>query len=239
VVTICTASLTFNNSTFCPHSVFMCFVWIWEQTAIISLYNTNWLVCVTETECLLRGTDWMFIYILTQYSYSVFSHSISRSILTQYSHAVFSLSILTKCSHSIFSLVILSQYSHAAFTLNILTQYSLSIFSRSILTQYSRAVFSLNILTQYSLSIFSRSILSQYSHAVFSLNIFTQYSLSLFSRSILRWYSVTCFLCQWLGLHMLTALKSEGCLNNITIFSFHLIESTKHLHYEDHPVNAV
>ena len=28
VVTICTASLTFNNSTFCPHSVFMCFVWI-------------------------------------------------------------------------------------------------------------------------------------------------------------------------------------------------------------------
>ena len=28
VVTICTASLTFSNSTFFPHSVFMCFVWI-------------------------------------------------------------------------------------------------------------------------------------------------------------------------------------------------------------------
>ena len=41
VVTICTTSLTFNNSTFCPHSVFMCFVWISEQTAIISLYNIN------------------------------------------------------------------------------------------------------------------------------------------------------------------------------------------------------
>ena len=40
-----------KNSTFCPHSVFMCFVWIWEQTAIISLYNINWLVCITETEC--------------------------------------------------------------------------------------------------------------------------------------------------------------------------------------------
>jgi len=39
------------NSTFCPYSVFMCFVWIWEQTAIISLYNINWLVCITETEC--------------------------------------------------------------------------------------------------------------------------------------------------------------------------------------------
>jgi hypothetical protein len=33
--------LTFTNSTFCPHSVFMCFVWISEQTAIISLYSIN------------------------------------------------------------------------------------------------------------------------------------------------------------------------------------------------------
>jgi len=42
VVTICTTSLTSTNS-FCPHSVFMCCVWIWEQTAIISLYSINWL----------------------------------------------------------------------------------------------------------------------------------------------------------------------------------------------------
>jgi hypothetical protein len=42
---------TFTNSTFCPHSVFMCFVWISEQTAIISLYSINWLVFITETEC--------------------------------------------------------------------------------------------------------------------------------------------------------------------------------------------
>ena len=48
VVTIYTASLTFNSSTFCPHSVIMCFVWIWEQTAIISLYSINWLVSITE-----------------------------------------------------------------------------------------------------------------------------------------------------------------------------------------------
>jgi hypothetical protein len=41
VVTICTTSLTSNNSTFCPHSVFMCFVWISEQTDIISQYNIN------------------------------------------------------------------------------------------------------------------------------------------------------------------------------------------------------
>ena len=31
--------------------VFMCFVWISEQTAIISLNNINCLVFITETEC--------------------------------------------------------------------------------------------------------------------------------------------------------------------------------------------
>jgi len=58
VVTICTTNLTFNNSTFCPHSVFMCFVWISEQTAIISLYNINWLVCITKPQsayCAVRS----------------------------------------------------------------------------------------------------------------------------------------------------------------------------------------
>ena len=29
----------------------MCFVWISKQTAIISLYSINWLIFVTETEC--------------------------------------------------------------------------------------------------------------------------------------------------------------------------------------------
>jgi hypothetical protein len=52
--------LTLKNSTFCPHSVFKCFVRISKQTAIISLYSTNWLIFITETVCLLRGTDWYF-----------------------------------------------------------------------------------------------------------------------------------------------------------------------------------
>ena len=50
----------------------MCFVWIWEQTVIISLYSINWLVFVTETECLLRGTDWVFIYNSTFCPHNVF-----------------------------------------------------------------------------------------------------------------------------------------------------------------------
>jgi hypothetical protein len=46
-----TENLTFTNSKLCPHSAFMCSVWIWKQTAIISLYSINWLVCITEKEC--------------------------------------------------------------------------------------------------------------------------------------------------------------------------------------------
>jgi hypothetical protein len=34
--------LTFKEYTFCPHIVFMYCVWIWEQTAIISLFSINW-----------------------------------------------------------------------------------------------------------------------------------------------------------------------------------------------------
>ena len=44
--------------------VFMCFVWIWEQTAIISLYNINWLVCITETECVYCAVRTEFLNII-------------------------------------------------------------------------------------------------------------------------------------------------------------------------------
>ena len=33
-----------------PHTVFMCFVFIWEQTATCATYSINWLVFVTEME---------------------------------------------------------------------------------------------------------------------------------------------------------------------------------------------
>ena len=53
-----------DSSTFCPHSVFVCSVWIWEQTAIISLYSFNWLVCVTETECVYCAVRTGSLYII-------------------------------------------------------------------------------------------------------------------------------------------------------------------------------
>ena len=57
-------TLAFSSSTFCPHSVFMCFVWIWEQTAIISLYSINWLVCITETECVYCAVRTESLYLI-------------------------------------------------------------------------------------------------------------------------------------------------------------------------------
>ena len=47
----------------------MCFVWIWEQTAIISLYSINWLVFITETECVycaVRTEYLCFVWISEQ-----------------------------------------------------------------------------------------------------------------------------------------------------------------------------
>ena len=56
--------VTLNNSTSCPHSVFMCCVWISEQTTIISLYNINWLVFITETECVYCAVRTGYLYIV-------------------------------------------------------------------------------------------------------------------------------------------------------------------------------
>jgi hypothetical protein len=51
----CSRFFTFTMSTMHGHmiikSAFMCFVWIWEQTAIIFLYSINWLGFITEMKC--------------------------------------------------------------------------------------------------------------------------------------------------------------------------------------------
>ena len=46
---------------YAAHTVFMCLVFIWEQTATCATYSINWLVFITEmNKCLLRGTNWVF-----------------------------------------------------------------------------------------------------------------------------------------------------------------------------------
>jgi hypothetical protein len=70
--------VSFTNSAFCPHSVFMCSVWISEQTTIISLYNINWLVCVTETECVYCAVRTVYLYMIRLF---VACSSQSRAVL--------------------------------------------------------------------------------------------------------------------------------------------------------------
>ena len=88
MVTICTASLTFNNSTFCPHTVLMCFVWISEQTAIISLYNINWLVFITEKECVYCAVRTGYLNAI-QYIIAVTAQTVTlRSLIAYFSRSV-------------------------------------------------------------------------------------------------------------------------------------------------------
>jgi hypothetical protein len=63
VVTIWTANLTFSNTTFCPHSVFVCSMWIWEQTVIISVYSIDWLIFITETVSVYCAVRTAFVTI--------------------------------------------------------------------------------------------------------------------------------------------------------------------------------
>jgi len=42
----------------------MCFVWISEQTEIISLYSINWLVCITERECVYCAVRTGSLYVI-------------------------------------------------------------------------------------------------------------------------------------------------------------------------------
>jgi len=44
--------------------VFMCFVWISEQTAIISLYSINWLVLIIERKCVYCAVRTGSLYII-------------------------------------------------------------------------------------------------------------------------------------------------------------------------------
>ena len=46
--TWCTTSLTFTTTVRSAHTVFICFVFIWEQTATCATYSINWLVFITD-----------------------------------------------------------------------------------------------------------------------------------------------------------------------------------------------
>ena len=51
---------TTRTCTFCLRSVVLCFVCMSKQIAPFALYNSNWFVFITKTQCLLRGPKWVF-----------------------------------------------------------------------------------------------------------------------------------------------------------------------------------
>jgi len=78
----------------------MCFVWIWEQTAIISLYSINWLVCIREMEyvycavrtgsqCIIRVNGLFRVSIIAVILFSWETHSPKYSFSTELHWALY------------------------------------------------------------------------------------------------------------------------------------------------------
>ena len=67
-----TGSLYIYNSTFCPHIAFTYYVRISEQTSIISLYSINWMVFITETECVYCAVRTGSLYIILRSAHTVY-----------------------------------------------------------------------------------------------------------------------------------------------------------------------
>jgi len=54
------------------HSVFMCSIWICEQTAVISLYSINWMVFITEKESVYCAVRTGSLCIILRSAHNVF-----------------------------------------------------------------------------------------------------------------------------------------------------------------------
>jgi hypothetical protein len=65
VYTVCGQNV--RRGTYATHSVWLSIVWIWAQTALLSLYSINWLVFITETEfvyCAVRSAHTVYLCVL-------------------------------------------------------------------------------------------------------------------------------------------------------------------------------
>ena len=70
VVTISTTSLTFNNCTFCPHCIYLFCIYLRTNSDLCHLQHKLTGFCNPDGVCLLRGTDWLFIYIINPLNFS-------------------------------------------------------------------------------------------------------------------------------------------------------------------------
>ena len=55
-----TNSLTFNNCTFCPHCIYVFFIYLRTNSDLCHLQLKLIGFCNRDEKCLLRGTNWVF-----------------------------------------------------------------------------------------------------------------------------------------------------------------------------------
>jgi len=72
----------------------MCSVWISEQAVIIALYSINWLVFITETECVYSAVRTGSLYIILRSAHTVYLCVLYGS---QNKQRLFSYTALTDC----------------------------------------------------------------------------------------------------------------------------------------------
>ena len=60
----CTTSLTFNNCTLCPHSIYVFCIYLRTNSDLCHLEHKLIGFYNRDEKCLLRGTDWVFKYNL-------------------------------------------------------------------------------------------------------------------------------------------------------------------------------
>jgi predicted transposase YdaD len=97
--------LTIRATTFYAkilRSAHMRLVWIWEQTAIISLHTINQLVFITETDSVYRAVRNKCLYSLHLQSNPVITHQFMRHPIynVRYSAVPINSSLLPKTLHS-------------------------------------------------------------------------------------------------------------------------------------------
>jgi hypothetical protein len=100
----------------------MCFVWISEQTAIISLYRINWLVCTTDTEC-------VYCAVRTGYLY--------KTVYTSSSKSQMRLTTIKPSLYFVMSLFLSNSRSHLAKPRRFPAEYNLrsAALSRTLVNQ--------------------------------------------------------------------------------------------------------
>ena len=69
LVAICTASITFNNCTLCPHCIYVFCIYLRTNIDLCHLQHKMIGFYNRDEKCLQRGTDWVFKYSCLRFGF--------------------------------------------------------------------------------------------------------------------------------------------------------------------------